>query len=165
MVITILSSITVLASVGIVYVTRQAKRRTLTEINAAVIKSEAMLSEMRAMRGVAPEAAPLQARGCVEEVADNSISWIADAIFDVAQESKAQAVVLQREAEEAQYVRDQLVSVLSIRGSGVERMTDVDGRWLLDRDTRLASSFRTSRRRERGIPQSSELPSWSISLH
>ncbi|HDX0923700.1 TPA: hypothetical protein RNS88_003637 [Stenotrophomonas maltophilia] len=173
MVITILSSITVLASVGIVYVSGKAKRRTLKELSDAVVKSEAMLSEMRAMRGAADEQAQAQAQEHprVKEASDTDISWVSEAILAVsahekkAEQMMAQLLVLQREAEEAQFVRDRLVSVLSIRGSGAERLTDVDGRWLFDRDNRLASSIRATRRRERGIPHSSEVPGWAASVH
>lgn len=163
---TILSVITVLAAVGVGLVSGKAKRRMDAELEAAVTKSESMLAEMRAIRDKSA-LADAQVRARQEHDSENELAaWTAElaAVSAKLRALRDRELVIERDVDEAQFFRDRMVSVLSIRGSGAERLTDVDGRWLLERDASLAKSLRATRRRDRGIPQSRELPGWAVGL-
>lgn len=163
MVITILSITTLLAAIGAAYASRKARSRAMEDLAAAVAKSEQMLVQMRAIRTGSAGTAECASEGSLADVEDPYVAWISES-GSSDDYYAATKVLLERLADDSQDARDQMLSVLSLRGAGNERSTDVGGEWLLFRDRAMASSLRATRRRDRGIPQSRELVGWSAAL-
>lgn len=163
MVITILSITTLLAAIGAAYASRKASKRAMEDLATLVAKSEQMLVEMRDIRAGAVGDSQCVAEPSLDDAEDPYVAWISESRSSD-EYYATKRILLERLADDSQHARDQMLSVLSLRGAGNERSTDVGGEWLLFRDRAMASSLRATRRRDRGIPQSRELVGWTAGL-
>lgn len=160
MIATILSFVTVIAAVALAFVSRRVARKSDANINAMMLRADELLAELEALQHSTVR------DSCSKSTSlpgDGQASWTDDALVAYSRAGITD-VIVERDAEESQLVRDRMLAILAIRGAATERLTDVEARWVSDRNSLMVSSMRATRRRDRGIPHSREIAGWA-SLH